>query len=448
MKLKVFYATDGDCLLLTSGDDHHALIDGGRAGSFRAQTFETLKQLAGADQVLDLVVVSHIDADHISGILWLMEVVAEWTVFDFQVTDGGNSGLRRPKWDRPPTIKKVWHNSWRAQLEDLAEPIEAFATQVLDVRDAAVLDASSLPSAALDMFDAVEELAQSIPEGIELRRIVDEATPIPRNKPFKELVLLRDPPHVERLGKTMLTVIGPAQSHLEALRDEWREWLADKPAGGSVTSTSQPAEERAATALSAALGAGELARALAAERTQREELATSLVNAARMIEEADPRKVTPPNRASITLLAEERGRTCLLTGDAAEEEIMEGLKAAGRIADGRFACNVLKVQHHGSEFNLSRKFAERVLADHYVFCGDGAHHNPDPSVVKTIVDTRLDVDPRPFTLWFNCSPERTAPSKRQAMAAAIREARTAADSHPDIEVKVLDDDKAFFEITV
>ncbi|MDP8975471.1 MAG: MBL fold metallo-hydrolase [Actinomycetota bacterium] len=448
MKLKVFYATDGDCLLLTSSDDHHALIDGGRAGSFRTQTFETLRQLAKREEVLDLVVVSHIDADHISGILWLMEVVEKWTVFDFQVTEGGNPGLREPKPDRPPTIKKLWHNSWRAQLEDLAEPIEAFATQVTDVRDAAVLDASSLPPAALDMFDAVQELAQSIPEGVELRRIVDEGTPIPRNKPFKELVLLRDPPHVEKLGKTSLTVIGPGQKHLEALRDEWRAWLADKPAGGQLTPTSQSGDGRAATVVSAALGAGELASALAAEHARAEELATSLVNAAKMIEEADPRKVTPPNRASITLLAEERGRTCLLTGDAAEEEIMEGLEAAGRIVDGRFSCNVLKVQHHGSEFNLSRRFAERVLADHYVFCGDGAHHNPDPSVVKTIVETRLDVDPGPFTLWFNCSPARTAPSKREAMDAAIREAHTAADSHPEVEVKVLDDDEAFFEITV
>jgi len=116
--------------------------------------------------------------------------------------------------------------------------------------------------------------------------------------------------------------------------------------------------------------------------------------------------------------------------------------------NGRFACNVLKVQHHGSEFNLSRMFAEKVIADHYVFCGDGAHHNPDPSVVRTIVDVRLTADPRPFTLWFNCSPERTAPSKRKALAAALDQARRAADSHPAVAMEVLADDQPFFEITV
>ena len=83
---------------------------------------------------------------------------------------------------------------------------------------------------------------------------------------------------------------------------------------------------------------------------------------------------------------------------------------------------MLKVQHHGSEHNLSREFAKTVIAEQYVFCADGAHENPDPSVVKTIAETRRAADPSPFTLWFNCSPERTIPTRRKALRAAIREA--------------------------
>ena len=83
-----------------------------------------------------------------------------------------------------------------------------------------------------------------------------------------------------------------------------------------------------------------------------------------------------------------------------------------------------------------------------MFCADGAHDNPDPSVVKTIVETRLAEDPRPFTLWFNCSPARTLPSRREALSAAIAEAKAAAGKHPEITVNVLDDAKASFEIDV
>jgi glyoxylase-like metal-dependent hydrolase (beta-lactamase superfamily II) len=104
VKLKVFSASDGDCLMLTSSDGHHALIDGGRGESFRKQTWPALQALAKADEAIDLVVVSHIDADHISGILWLMKAVAAWSVYDYQTTDGGNAGFPEPAVPRPPRI--------------------------------------------------------------------------------------------------------------------------------------------------------------------------------------------------------------------------------------------------------------------------------------------------------------------------------------------------------
>jgi len=51
-----------------------------------------------------------------------------------------------------------------------------------------------------------------------------------------------------------------------------------------------------------------------------------------------------------------------------------------------------------------------VTADHYVFCGNGAHHNPERDVVAMIVATRLDAPrgsgpraDRPFKLWFTSS---------------------------------------------
>ena len=92
-----------------------------------------------------------------------------------------------------------------------------------------------------------------------------------------------------------------------------------------------------------------------------EKLLDNLAAAAEIIADADDSKVTPPNRASIILLAEENGRTCLLTGDAAESEILDGLREAKQLTDAEpFRCNVLKVQHHGSEHNVSKMFATQV----------------------------------------------------------------------------------------
>lgn len=63
---------DGDCLLLEYGDDtfvRRILVDGGRSG-----TYPLIKPtLAGLDGLVDLLVVTHVDQDHILGVLALMD---------------------------------------------------------------------------------------------------------------------------------------------------------------------------------------------------------------------------------------------------------------------------------------------------------------------------------------------------------------------------------------
>ena len=44
--------------------------------------------------------------------------------------------------------------------------------------------------------------------------------------------------------------------------------------------------------------------------------------------------------------------------------------------------DVLKVPHHGSANNLDDDFFERVIADHYVFSGNGEHGNPERESLK------------------------------------------------------------------
>jgi beta-lactamase superfamily II metal-dependent hydrolase len=412
VKLKVFVAGDGDCLLLSSSDGHHALIDGGRSASFQKFAWPELQKLA----TIDYVIVSHIDSDHISGILWLMKVVAEWTRFDFQTTDGRNRRFPKPATARPPAIKRVWHNAWGAQMQDLAGTIEEFAGQIDEAVQSPTFDLATAPAPAAVAIGALQDLALSIPQGFDLRSVVENKTPVPRNgRPFGDLVMLHRPPRHVKLGRTKLTVIGPGEEHLEALREEWRKWIATRRPDGAGP----------------------------------EHALSSLVQEAQIIENTAPADVTPPNHASITVLAEEDGRTCLLTGDAADDEILDGLSAAGRIVDDRFDCNVLKVQHHGAEHNVDKRFASTVLADHYVFCADGAAENPSPSVVKTITECRAAKEPlRPFTLWFNTAPARVTGERRKPLSDAIAQAKAAAAQNPKITVKVLDRSSPFFELQV
>src|SRR6186997_2754011 len=84
MNLRVFQAGKGDCLLLTATDGTRVLVDGGVREDYRVHVAPALAKLREQDLDLDLVYVSHIDRDHISGVLQLMDDLVAWRVFDYQ----------------------------------------------------------------------------------------------------------------------------------------------------------------------------------------------------------------------------------------------------------------------------------------------------------------------------------------------------------------------------
>ncbi len=63
-----------------------------------------------------------------------------------------------------------------------------------------------------------------------------------------------------------------------------------------------------------------------------------------------------------------------------------------------------------AEANVTEDFINRITADHYLFCGNGAHHNPERSVVEAMAKARLGVGrdavgpPDGFAFWFSSSP--------------------------------------------
>ena len=87
---------------------------------------------------------------------------------------------------------------------------------------------------------------------------------------------------------------------------------------------------------------------------------------------------------------------------------------------------MLKVQHHGSENNVDENFCRKVSADHYVFCGNGSHGNPELPVIETIFNSRLGpagvraVSPtaqnRDFSFWFSTSSDALAERTEQHAA--------------------------------
>ncbi len=76
--LEMLAAAEGDALFLTYGDPadpHYIVIDGGRRSTY-GNLRERVKQIAPDDEgfrFIDLLIVTHIDADHIEGVICLLQ---------------------------------------------------------------------------------------------------------------------------------------------------------------------------------------------------------------------------------------------------------------------------------------------------------------------------------------------------------------------------------------
>lgn len=110
------------------------------------------------------------------------------------------------------------------------------------------------------------------------------------------------------------------------------------------------------------------------------------------ISEEDPYFVTMsdssiPNLSSIMLLIEADGKKLLFTGDGRGDYLLEGLEKLNLLdEEGKFHVDILKVPHHGSDLNVTKKFFKTVTADMYVISANGKDANPDLATLIWIVD--------------------------------------------------------------
>jgi hypothetical protein len=419
VKLTVFQSDKGDCLLLESADAKRILVDGGVATSYREHVADTLGALRDAGEELDLVYVSHIDEDHIEGILALMEDEVAWRVHDFQVA-GDNPGRQPPKVRRPPVVREVWHNGFSDLLGRNTKPIAELLAQTAAVLDLGAEDGDRA------LATRHRDLGSSVGQGVTLsKRLGPRQLNIPLNQAFGgKLAFVRDdgPTTITR-GSLTITVIGPFEVDLAILREKWNAWLrANKTQLAGIRARMRADIDR--------LGTAAVTQFRAASELQAAEL-------------GDRSEVTAPNLASLMLLVEENGKTVLLTGDGHEDDILRGLERSGHMQPGgALHVDVLKLQHHGAENNISEKMAGRVTADHYVICGNGSHHNPDLRVLDVIFDARLGAAaPRPFKLWFNSSSTSAPAGARRDQMRKVeqRVAARAAGNPGAFDVEFLDD---------
>ena len=223
-----------------------------------------------------------------------------------------------------PRVDGMWMNSF------------AFDAAVAPSMANIVIPLPSPSNLAAEPVDPALPLpAFGVAEGMDLRQLLAQLT-IPLNSGFpNDLVSLETAPNSVTLGDLRVTMLGPTKSNLDRIGRDWRAWVQKHAVPEGVAA------------------APDLSKGVAPDQSI-------------------------PNRSSIMFVAEYGGRTVLLTGDGRGSDLVRGLVRRGLMAkDGVFHVDVLKVPHHGSARNVSRKFFSQVTADTYVFSADGTNGNPD-----------------------------------------------------------------------
>lgn len=200
--LRAIQAAEGDCLLLEADVDGKSatiLIDGGPRGVYRQDLAPILDDVAARGRGLDRVVLSHVDADHVSGLIDLFAAMR----------DGANAS-------RPVSVRAhgLWHNQF-SEVVDTDGTITHRLAEVMQAMKSAGV-AATAGNFALD----------GIAQGDQLVRLGAQIG-CPLNADFggEPIRVGADP---VTIGPIRLRVVGPTKSNLKALRTAWEAWVEDQ----------------------------------------------------------------------------------------------------------------------------------------------------------------------------------------------------------------------------
>ncbi|MGA2324661.1 MAG: hypothetical protein ABSH05_00095 [Bryobacteraceae bacterium] len=321
--LEALQAGTGDCLLLHHGeaqDPRFLLIDGGPAGIYNGSLKPRLQSLpkTGGDKAsLELTIVSHIDDDHIRGVLELLSGLVT-------ARERGEEELCE--------IGELWHNSFDGLWSRVAGAHTASAPNLL-----ASIESGAIAAPEGDEYLRSRLVLASVGQGAKVRAAADTLR-ISVNDGFDGgLVTAEEGGVPVDLEGLKLTVLGPRQGELDDLRAEWEK------------------EE-----------------AKLAKKTAKEKEACLADYANRTAENLSSIVVLAELEGVRMLLSGDCGGDLIL-----KDLEQRGLMPQG----GKFAVDLMKVPHHGSSHSLDQDFFERIPAKYYVISGNGKHGIPHPDAL-------------------------------------------------------------------
>ena len=324
-RIKLLPALHGDCIWIEYGEESsiaRVLIDGGPVGAYPALRAE-IERLPPDQRTFELLVVTHIDADHIDGIVKLM---------------------RHP--ELGVKFQEVWFNGW-PQIE-------------------------TLPTLGPVTEEAADEGRGPV-SGSYLDHLLIRGGEACNVRFRNRAVCLADDgalPRVRLQGGLELTLLSPTVEKLRSLRATWYQAftkLGAKPGDQDFVQSKLDKDKRFR-------GDENAATAVPAGLDEAAALAPDLDNAV-------------ANGSSIAFVAEYADQRCALLGDAHAPLIERSFRRmASARNEPKLRLAAVKLSHHGSKGNTTPGLLRAIDCRNYLVSTDGSiFHHPDNEAIQCVV---------------------------------------------------------------
>lgn len=344
LTIKLLPAEYGDCILVSIVDEVNlnVLIDGGTRKTYKNSIASEIKHIKNLNQKLNLTICTHMDYDHISGII--------------EILKNENSEF----------INEIWYNGF---LQVVNSKYYSLADNKYTDRDNLILDGIIAQGTGPE-----QEQEIGITDGMALGTLIQQnnisLNKVTAGKAISTEMVLKK---IELARSTFIKILGPSEENLIAVENLWKENMVAQNYTFRVANKIKLTE-----AFEYQLSTVKMF--YSAERTQINEL-EDLAKYMGNLNAIDDSKT---NASSISFILEHNGNKYLFLGDAIIDDLLLGYIESSVGTNYRFEA--IKLPHHGSRYNITLDFIERYTAkEYYCLTNNERFGHPDIEVLSTII---------------------------------------------------------------
>ncbi|PFA94008.1 hypothetical protein CN383_27165 [Priestia megaterium] len=357
LRVSMLPASFGDCLLvnyhsLNSGNVN-ILIDTGFVSTYKTYLKPKLLKMKEEGQHLDLMVITHIDRDHISGALSFFK--ENGLSVNSQIIE----------------VKEVWHNSYR----HLQTP-SLHRMEIENRVDKGIIEEVSnlgYPEEKEIVIDYEEDV--SAEQGSSVAALLDYYK-YAWNSSFDNKVVNVENKRIVDIGDEIkLIILSPDNNKLDNLKEYWKDKLEE------MGFRSDPDKVKIFDDAFEFLMAHEKIKSL---KDFNKDISSTEEDIEELLKEDFIEDMSVVNGSSISFILETKNQKILFLADSHPSIITRELKQL--YGEGIKWFDAIKISHHGSKGNTSPELLKIIDSNNFFISTNGSKHNhPDLVTIARII---------------------------------------------------------------